>query len=63
VQIQWQWLTLSVLTGLVIKGFAKFFFLRDFLRWLTVAKKKNLLIEKALVNLLEKSMWLAECRG
>jgi hypothetical protein len=31
----------------------KFFFLRDFLCWLTVGKKKNLSIEKPLVSLLE----------
>jgi len=31
----------------------KFFFLLDYLRRLTVAKKKNLLIEKPLVSLLE----------
>jgi hypothetical protein len=38
-----------------------FSFCEIFLRWLTVAKKKNSLIEKALVSLLEKSVWLAGC--
>jgi hypothetical protein len=33
--------------------------LLDFLRRLTVAKKKNSSTEKALVSLLEKSVWLA----
>jgi hypothetical protein len=40
----------------------EFFFLKYFLRWLTVAKKKNSLIEKALVSLLEKYVWLTGCQ-
>jgi hypothetical protein len=42
---------------------ASFSFCKIFLRWLTLRKKKNSLIEKLRVSLLEKSNWLAGCCG
>jgi hypothetical protein len=49
----------ELLDPVLLDGVCKFFFLRYFLRWLTVAKKKNLENEKALVSLLENIIgWL-----